>query len=159
MPFLRSNSPGKLRDARGERRERLRQGGMVKGRGIFHLKFLDGLLYTVNTTKIGRCVFTTEWMVIYTFFFEINLSVLIYEIEGLSMKNKFFTQMLQDGIRKALRNPKYRWLTILAALFYLISPLDIIPDAIPILGWIDDGIILKSIPLKRVLSLMLMLSL
>jgi uncharacterized membrane protein YkvA (DUF1232 family) len=84
-------------------------------------------------------------MVIYTCFFEINLSVLIYEIEGLSMKNKFFTQMLQDGIRKALRNPKYRWLTIIAALFYLISPLDIIPDAIPILGWIDDGIIVSFV--------------
>lgn len=57
------------------------------------------------------------------------------------MKNKFVTQMLQDGIRKALRNPKYRWVAIFAALFYFISPLDIVPDAIPILGWLDDGVI------------------
>jgi uncharacterized membrane protein YkvA (DUF1232 family) len=57
------------------------------------------------------------------------------------MRNKLFTQVLQDGFRKALRNPKYRWAAIIAALFYLISPLDIVPDAIPILGWIDDSVI------------------
>lgn len=57
------------------------------------------------------------------------------------MRKKFVTQFLQDGIRKALRNPKYRWVAIIAALFYFLSPLDIVPDAIPILGWIDDGVI------------------
>jgi uncharacterized membrane protein YkvA (DUF1232 family) len=57
------------------------------------------------------------------------------------MRNKFVTQFLQEGIRKALRNPKYRWFAVIAALFYLVSPLDIVPDAIPVLGWIDDGVI------------------
>ena len=28
------------------------------------------------------------------------------------------------------------------AVFYTISPLDIVPDVIPIYGWIDDGLIL-----------------
>ena len=57
------------------------------------------------------------------------------------MRNKFFIQVLQNGIRKALRNPKYRWAAIAAALFYFISPIDVVPDAIPILGLIDDGVI------------------
>ncbi len=57
------------------------------------------------------------------------------------MRKKFVTQVLQNGIRKALRNPKYRWVAVVAALFYFISPLDIVPDAIPILGLIDDGVI------------------
>ncbi|MBF2064348.1 MAG: DUF1232 domain-containing protein [Calothrix sp. C42_A2020_038] len=57
------------------------------------------------------------------------------------MRKNFVTQLLQNGIRKALRNPKYRWAAIVAALFYFISPIDIVPDAIPILGLIDDGLI------------------
>jgi uncharacterized membrane protein YkvA (DUF1232 family) len=57
------------------------------------------------------------------------------------MRNKFFTQVLQDRIRKALRNPKYRWFVVVAALFYLVSPLDIVPDTIPILGWLDDSVV------------------
>ena len=34
------------------------------------------------------------------------------------------------------------WLWIVMAVFYTISPLDIVPDIIPIYGWIDDGLIL-----------------
>ena len=30
--------------------------------------------------------------------------------------------------------------TVLAAL-YVVSPIDFIPDAIPVLGWLDDGLI------------------
>jgi uncharacterized membrane protein YkvA (DUF1232 family) len=41
-----------------------------------------------------------------------------------------------------VRNPKYRWLVILGTVAYLFSPLDISPDVFPILGWIDDGIVL-----------------
>ena len=44
-----------------------------------------------------------------------------------------------------LRNPatpkSARALAILG-LIYLISPLDLIPDWIPVLGWLDDGIVL-----------------
>ncbi len=46
-----------------------------------------------------------------------------------------------DWYRNTLRNTKYRWLIVLGTLLYLISPLDIAPDFIPIIGWIDDGII------------------
>ncbi len=57
------------------------------------------------------------------------------------MRKRFFTQLLQNGIRKVLHHPKYRWFAIAASLFYLISPLDISPDVVPVVGWIDDGLI------------------
>ncbi len=41
-----------------------------------------------------------------------------------------------------VRHPKYRWFMIIGTLFYLFSPLDISSDFLPILGWIDDGIVL-----------------
>jgi uncharacterized membrane protein YkvA (DUF1232 family) len=43
-----------------------------------------------------------------------------------------------------LRNPAAPALSKLVALLaavYIISPVDLIPDVIPILGWIDDGVV------------------
>ncbi len=40
--------------------------------------------------------------------------------------------------RNTLRHPKYRWFIIGASLIYLLSPLDISPDLIPVVGQIDD---------------------
>ncbi|BAW95578.1 hypothetical protein NIES970_04870 [[Synechococcus] sp. NIES-970] len=45
---------------------------------------------------------------------------------------------LYDWYRNTLRNPKYRWWIILATLAYLVSPIDVIPDFLPIAGQIDD---------------------
>ncbi|PSN20226.1 hypothetical protein C7271_03260 [filamentous cyanobacterium CCP5] len=50
-------------------------------------------------------------------------------------------QAFYSWYRNTLRHPKYRWLLIAGSLLYLISPLDISPDLIPIIGWIDDGLI------------------
>ncbi len=50
-------------------------------------------------------------------------------------------QAFYSWYRATLRNPKYRWLLIGASLLYLVSPIDIAPDIIPIVGWIDDGIV------------------
>jgi len=43
--------------------------------------------------------------------------------------------------RSVLRNPKYRWWIIGGSLLYLISPFDVLPDLIPVVGWIDDGLV------------------
>jgi uncharacterized membrane protein YkvA (DUF1232 family) len=42
----------------------------------------------------------------------------------------------------SIRNPKYRLLMVLGTLFYLFSPIDFAPDFLPIIGMIDDGIVL-----------------
>lgn len=52
------------------------------------------------------------------------------------MKDAFF-----GWYRNTLRNPKYRWWIVAGSLIYLISPIDISPDFIPIVGWIDDGLV------------------
>jgi uncharacterized membrane protein YkvA (DUF1232 family) len=54
---------------------------------------------------------------------------------------KFLARPLYKLYSNALRNPKYRWLIVAASLVYLLSPLDLISDFIPIAGWIDDGVI------------------
>jgi uncharacterized membrane protein YkvA (DUF1232 family) len=51
---------------------------------------------------------------------------------------KFPLQSLYDWYRNTLRHPKYRWWIIGGTLIYLISPFDIAPDFLPILGEIDD---------------------
>ena len=40
--------------------------------------------------------------------------------------------------RGLIRNPKYRWWLVIGTLVYLISPFDISPDMIPLIGEIDD---------------------
>ncbi|VXD23122.1 conserved hypothetical protein [Planktothrix serta PCC 8927] len=55
------------------------------------------------------------------------------------MKN--LIQSFYNWYRVTLRNTKYRWVVILGSLIYLVSPLDISPDFLPIVGWLDDGVI------------------
>ncbi|NJM45815.1 MAG: DUF1232 domain-containing protein [Alkalinema sp. RU_4_3] len=49
---------------------------------------------------------------------------------------------IYDTYRKLIRESKYRWVIILGSLLYILSPIDISPDIIPIIGWIDDGLVL-----------------
>ncbi|BAZ33065.1 hypothetical protein NIES4074_55750 [Cylindrospermum sp. NIES-4074] len=54
----------------------------------------------------------------------------------------FSIQSLYAWYRNLLRNPKYRWWVIIGTLAYLISPIDIAPDFIPIIGQVDDVLLL-----------------
>lgn len=54
----------------------------------------------------------------------------------------FSIQAVYNWYRNLLRNPKYRWWVILGTALYLISPIDIAPDFLPIVGQIDDVFLL-----------------
>jgi uncharacterized membrane protein YkvA (DUF1232 family) len=55
---------------------------------------------------------------------------------------KISPKAIYNWYGKGLRNPKYRWWIILGSLIYLLSPLDISPDLVPIAGQLDDIILL-----------------
>jgi uncharacterized membrane protein YkvA (DUF1232 family) len=61
------------------------------------------------------------------------------------MKSKFFLQLLHNWYRQIVRHPKYGIWVILASLLYLVSPFDLSTDFIPIVGWIDDGLIVTML--------------
>ena len=50
---------------------------------------------------------------------------------------------IYNWYRNAIRNPKYRWWIVLGTLVYLISPFDISPDFIPIVGELDDFVLVS----------------
>lgn len=56
--------------------------------------------------------------------------------------NNFSIESIYNWYRGSIRNPKYRWWMILGTLAYLFSPIDIAPDFIPIVGQIDDLLIM-----------------
>ena len=63
---------------------------------------------------------------------------------------KTLWQMLRDVV-----NGRYRmsWLTKLITIFaltYIIFPFDLIPDYIPVIGWIDDGVVLYLLLMRLV---------
>lgn len=53
----------------------------------------------------------------------------------------FSLQSLYDWYRQTIRNPKYRWWIILGTVAYLLMPFDIAPDFLPIIGQIDDALV------------------
>ncbi|MBE9136022.1 DUF1232 domain-containing protein [Nodosilinea sp. LEGE 07088] len=53
------------------------------------------------------------------------------------MKIPFFSRFYNA----LLKHPRYRWVVMGASLLYLVSPIDFSPDLIPIVGWIDDGVV------------------
>ncbi len=50
--------------------------------------------------------------------------------------------LIYDQYRKLIRESKFRWLIIAGSALYILSPFDISPDFLPIVGWIDDGLVL-----------------
>jgi uncharacterized membrane protein YkvA (DUF1232 family) len=55
----------------------------------------------------------------------------------------FSIQSIYNWYRDLLRNPKYRWWVVAGSIVYLVSPIDISPDIFPVVGWLDDGIIIS----------------
>ena len=70
------------------------------------------------------------------------------------MKKGLFTQSIMDWYPQLVRNSKYRWVVLLGTLLYLVSPLDISPDMMPILGWVDDGL-LATLAITEVTQILL----
>lgn len=67
---------------------------------------------------------------------------------------KFSISSLYTWYRQAIRHPKYGWWLALGTLIYLISPLDISPDFIPIIGQLDD-FVLASLLVTEVSQILL----
>jgi len=55
--------------------------------------------------------------------------------------NPMKQSLFQRLYRLLLGHPVARWVVILGSVVYLISPIDLSPDVIPILGWVDDGVL------------------
>ncbi|ABA24170.1 Protein of unknown function DUF1232 [Trichormus variabilis ATCC 29413] len=55
----------------------------------------------------------------------------------------FSIQSLYNWYRGLLQNPKYRWWVILGTILYIASPIDIAPDFLPVVGQIDDFLVLS----------------
>lgn len=49
--------------------------------------------------------------------------------------------MLAWAVLRDQRAPRAAKLVTVLAALYVISPVDFVPDTIPILGWLDDGLI------------------
>ncbi len=67
---------------------------------------------------------------------------------------KFSVQSVYEWYRNTLRNPRYRWWVILGTLVYLISPIDVAPDFLPIVGQLDD-VLLLTLLVSEVSSLLI----
>ena len=48
--------------------------------------------------------------------------------------------LLAWAILRDVRTPASAKLATIAAVLYVISPIDLVPDFIPILSWLDDGL-------------------
>ena len=49
-------------------------------------------------------------------------------------------RQVSEAIARVEKTTDAELVTVLAAL-YIVSPIDFVPDTIPILGWLDDGLI------------------
>ena len=58
--------------------------------------------------------------------------------------------------RFLMQSPAYRWLVLIGSLLYVVSPFDLSPDFVPILGQIDDFVVLALV-FSQVFRLMLTL--
>ncbi len=69
---------------------------------------------------------------------------------GMSLLRLRAELMQARALLRDPRAPRSVKLVLIAALLYVLSPIDLVPDLIPGLGWIDDGaIVMLSLQLVR----------
>ena len=49
--------------------------------------------------------------------------------------------LLAWGLLRDARTPMAAKLVTVLAILYVLSPIDLVPDFIPVLGWLDDGVV------------------
>lgn len=49
--------------------------------------------------------------------------------------------LLAWAVLRDVRTPRAAKLAVVLAMLYVISPIDLVSDLIPILGWLDDGLV------------------
>jgi uncharacterized membrane protein YkvA (DUF1232 family) len=57
----------------------------------------------------------------------------------------FPLQSVYNWYRKLVAHPKYRWWVIAGTLVYLLDPFDFMPDMIPLVGQIDDAVLVTLV--------------
>jgi uncharacterized membrane protein YkvA (DUF1232 family) len=60
---------------------------------------------------------------------------------GLLLKRFRKELILAWAILRDTRTPAAAKLATVAAILYVLSPIDLVTDLIPVLGWLDDGIV------------------
>lgn len=62
-------------------------------------------------------------------------------------KNNFIIliKMLKDSINGKYNLPTWAIATITGAIIYVISPIDAVPDILPIVGWTDDSAVVATV--------------
>ena len=69
---------------------------------------------------------------------------------GLVRNRKIVWQMLKDAFKGDYKLSLLTIIALVASFVYIIFPLDILPDFIPVIGWIDDGAVIYFLA-KRLL--------
>ncbi len=58
---------------------------------------------------------------------------------------KLFFSLIRDYVNGSYREvPWYSIAAIVAALLYVLSPIDLIPDFIPVIGYVDDALVVAA---------------
>lgn len=60
-------------------------------------------------------------------------------LEGKSNEFKLLISMIKDTFSGRYKMNKWNMSIIVGTIVYVISPIDAIPDIIPVLGWLDDA--------------------
>jgi uncharacterized membrane protein YkvA (DUF1232 family) len=58
---------------------------------------------------------------------------------------QIFLRLLRAHLSGKFRTPADSILTVIAVVIYFVSPFDLIPDSVPVLGLIDDATVVMSV--------------